>query len=367
MNKFRYKRIFAYTSLQFCGNIEEYFAKNSEEFIAFLVMPRVKNKFNLVRVYKSGKLISETKVKSFSNIFLYYSKWYFDYLKILFNYGKSKVPLIVIAGHPISFFGMTLQKVIFNVLYVQFVGDYFPGNSFFIRIYEGIKKMYHNKVSYAYYLSDGINKVMNGKIVKSENRKTIMWGVKPTKSTNKSIKNLTLLFVGLIKESQGLEFLFNYLKENKSFKLNIIGICDDKLYAKYKKQVRDYNLAKQVYFPNTFYSDEDLKSLATNCHVGIALYNTDKSNPTYYTDPGKVKSYAEMGLPVIMTNVSGIAQYVKKFNSGILINRSSAELESALNEMKLNYSKYRDGLKLFNQYFNYMSYYKKSFKFLESI
>src|SRR5258708_987465 len=43
-NLIRYKNIFMYSSLQFCGNIEEYFSKHTEKLVVFITMPRLKNK-----------------------------------------------------------------------------------------------------------------------------------------------------------------------------------------------------------------------------------------------------------------------------------------------------------------------------------
>lgn len=58
-NKFLYKNIFMYASLQFCGNIEEYFSKHTEKLLVFIAMPRLKNKFNLLRIYEKENLIPE--------------------------------------------------------------------------------------------------------------------------------------------------------------------------------------------------------------------------------------------------------------------------------------------------------------------
>ena len=51
------------SSLQFCGNIEEYFSQHCEKLVAFIVMPRLKNKGNLLRVYKHRELALEQKAR----------------------------------------------------------------------------------------------------------------------------------------------------------------------------------------------------------------------------------------------------------------------------------------------------------------
>lgn len=366
MKKFRYSNLFIYSSLQFCGNIEEYFAKNTKYLVAFVVLPRLKSKVNLLRVYREKKLIREEKVKSSENIFLYYFFWYLTYLRIIFFYFDRKEKLIVLSMHPISFFGMTIQKLVRNTEFIFWIGDYFPPSTLGIMIYEGLKKHYHDKLQVTYYLSDGINKVFNQKIINKDDKRTIMWGVKPKSATRSKTSNtFKILFVGLIKESQGIEFILNFLRQNRNYHVSIIGICNNTLYNKYQRTIKFLKISNQVFFPNKFYSDHDLSILARKCSVGIALYNIDKSNPTYYTDPGKVKAYAEMGLPVIMTRVSGVAKYIQRFNAGILIKRDFSELEKALHDIKKNYSKYKIGLEKFNKYFYFEDYYKNAFRALE--
>ena len=369
MKKTRYKNLFIHASLQFCGHIDEYFIKHTKKLVVYIVQPRLRNKQNLLRFYKNGKLIEEKKVYSSSNIFLYYFSWYIFYIYGLISFFNKNEKIFVVGGHPLTFFFMSLQKVVRQINFVYWIGDYFPDESFFIKLFEKLKKHYHDKLNYSLYLSNGINKVFNGKLVDTNNRKTVMWGVKPLKSNRKKMdfkkKSFTILFVGLIKESQGIEFLLKYLSNKKNYTLNIVGICDNKLYIKYQNLIKKYQLNNRVNFPNSFISNNDLKKLAEKSDVGIALYNIDASNPTYYTDPGKVKAYAEMNLPIIMTRVSGIAEYVNKFNAGILVSRSEKDLEESFSEIEKNYKDYLDGLSKFNNYFNYEKYYKNKFKFLE--
>lgn len=365
---FRYKNIFMYASLQFCGHIEEYFAAHTEKLVVYIVMPRLKNHGNLVRVYNAGKLIIEKKVWSSENIFLYYLSWYFYYLKFIFSYFSREERFIVLSSHPISFIGMTLQRLFRKITYVYWVGDYFPPTNTLLYWYEKLKKYYHAKVTFRYYLSESINQQINGRVIEDATHKTLMWGVKPVliqRIVPKS--NLTLLFVGLMKQGQGLEKLFAFLRTNKEFSLNIIGICSDELFSEYQSIIVTYRITKQVFFPNKFYSDKELLTLARSCHIGIALYDISPLSSAYYTDPGKIKSYAEMNLPVIMSNTSSIAPYIKKFHAGELISEKPEDLVRAIRKITKEYSTYLEGLKEFNTYFYFETYYRESFRGLESI
>lgn len=364
---FRYKNIFLQSSHQFSGNIEEYFVNHTGKLVTFIVMPRVENKDNVVRLYSYGKLIEEEPFILSENIFLYYLGWYIQYLKVINRYYPKKESFFTIVFHPIFFFGMSIQKLWKNIKFVYWVGDYFPGNNIIIVLFEKLKKFYHKRVPYACYASDIINKIMNGRILENNIRKTVMLGVKPKVIIRTFDRNnFNILFVGLIKESQGLELVYDFLKENKEYKLNIIGVCEKNLYAKYMSIIKRYNIGDQVYFPNKFFSDAQLSEISEKCQIGIALYYADKSNVTYYTDPGKVKTYTELGLPVIMSNIPSIAPYILKFKAGEVVERNESALNSALKKIRDNYPIYVDGVKRFNKYFYFEDYYKERFKFLEN-
>ena len=364
----RYKNIFLYSSLQFAGNIEEYFAKHAKKLVAFIVMPRLKNKGNLLRVYERGKLIEEKKIWSSENIFLYYGFWYFFYMCFIFKYFSRNEKLIVYSGHPISFFGMSIQKLFRNIIFVYFVGDYFPPVSLSLWLFEKLKKYYHDRIRYTCYLSDRINRKLNGIILNTPFRKTVMWGVNARpirRETNRH--NFSFLFVGQITDSQGLDFFYEFLKSHKEYSIKIIGICDEALYKKHQKLIKDYDIISQVYFPNKFFSKKELDEISKSCHVGVALYKVSKRSATYYTDPGKVKAYAEMGLPIIMSDTSAIVPYISKFKAGEIVKLDEISLEKAIIAISSNYPLYKKGIEDFSRFFYYEKYYKESFAFLENI
>lgn len=368
MAKIYYKNIFIYSSLQFTGNFEEYFAMHTEKLVAFVLMPRQQHDASLIRLYIKGELKEERRITLSKNIFIYYFLWYFYQILTLLRYFSRKEKVILITFHPISFFGMSIQKLLINIEFVYWIADYFPPVNLSLILFEKLKRYYNGKIKYVCYLSDLINEKVNGKVTNSKDKKTIMWGILP-KSLQRDLVStkFTALFVGVIRESQGLEFIFEFLKSNRDCSVKIVGVCEKKLYKKYNNIIKANKIKNQVYFPNKFFSDKDLEKLSKTCQVGIAIYNIDENSATYYTDPGKVKTYASLGLPIIMSDVSAIAPYVEKFKCGILIKENGKDLEDALREIRNNYNKYLRGVKEFDKYFFYETYYKNSFKFLEKI
>lgn len=368
---FRYQTIFTYGSLQSVGHTMEYFVRHTRKLVVFIVMPRVNNTPNILRVYREGRLVEEHDVVSSQNIFLYYLLWFWHHNYFLLKYIHRQESAIVFVGHPLALVGMSIMKRIRAVTYAYWVGDYFPPVRWSLTAYERVKKYYHDHVSITYYLSDAINTIMNGKVVKENNKRTVMWGVKSSHhdlSAKRQVaiikKQFQLLFVGVIRLSQGLEDIFTYLAGHRDVRLRVVGVCDDSLYAVYMRMIDALGIRGCVDFPNSFLNDDDLTALASEYHIGVAVYDKSWRSSTYYTDPGKVKTYVDLGLPVIMTNTSAIAPWIKKYQAGVVIDEIR-ELPDAVEEIKNHYTKYQKGLRLFAKYFDYETYYRRAFIALE--
>lgn len=356
-----------YGSLQSVGHIMDYFIKHTKKLVVYIIMPRVNGSANDLRVYERGIVKHEHSVGSSTNIFLYYFIWWYYQNLFLLQYFSRSEQVLVFGGHPVAFIGMSMMKLLRRLKYAYWIGDYYPPVHWSLILFEKLKKYYHDRIPFTYYLSDRINNIYNSKVITLPNKKTVMWGVKPHTGSKKQITSpFKLLFVGVIRPSQGIEDLLLFIKNTPKVQLSIVGVCEKILYEKYVTLIEKYHVADRVWFPNTFVSDEELKKLSNRHHIGIALYEKGEHTATHYTDPGKVKTYIELGLPVIMTNTSAIAVYIKQYMAGELVN-GTKELPAALERMKRQYGVYQKGVHALAQYFEYEKYYSQSFQVLETI
>ena len=69
-----------------------------------------------------------------------------------------------------------------------------------------------------------------------------------------------------------------------------------------------------------------------------------------------MKSYIEMGLPVVMTRISEIVPYVERYKAGEVID-SVSDLSNAVARIAANPSVYTQGVLQFSDYFEFNSYY----------
>lgn len=366
MTTFLYSRIFAYGSSQFCGHIEEYLASHTADLLVFVVEPRIGRHANTVRRYSRGALVETRPVRSSQNLFLYYLLWYANQIRFLLEFCPRNRTTLVWGGHPVVFFAMGFFRRIRPLRYAYWVGDYYPSPRLVVRLFERLKRWYHDRVDYTFYLTDAINRALNGgKIAAAPNHRTVMWGVKPVAAAPAPpIDPFTLLFVGLIRPGQGLEVLFDFLSRHRSFRLRIIGVCQPAYFTQLQSLRTKLGLEEQVFFPNRFYSEAELLEVAATCHVGLALYDRSGENFTHYADPGKVKAYAEMRLPVLMTRISDIVPYVERFRSGEVIDGPD-EIGAALEQIRARYAVYQEGIARFIAHFEFDRYYREAFSALE--
>ena len=128
--------------------------------------------------------------------------------------------------------------------------------------------------------------------------------------------------------------------------------------------VKKYKLSKRVAF-HGFVTNDQLLQIVKRWEVAVAPYIPSKDNPTMYTEPGKIKLYIELGLPVIMTKVSYIYKDLIKYNAGTAIDFTYASFAKALHEIQKKYKHYKLGVEEFKKDNQFESYYQTKFKFLE--
>lgn len=363
-----YENILTLATLQFDGHFLEYFVENAQKVVAYYILPRAGKEKNFVEVYINGTLQESRIVFSPRNIFIAYIAYCILYIQLLLKYFSKDDRVYLINFIPVFFFLNNFAKLCRNIEFVYWIGDYWPMNDVRIRLFRWFMHYGHDRTKYTIYLSDRINEKMNkGKILDTKNRKTVAWGIK---SDNDFIKKkigkfIRIAFIGVFVETQGIELLLKVVACDKNIYLKLIGTGSPLLVRKYKLLIQELNIEKQVYFPNKFLYKEDLIKEVINCNVGIALYDVDPNSVTFYADPAKIKQYAELGLPIIMTDAADIANYIKKFHAGEIVDRNVDSVLKAIDRIKTNYSFYVSGLQKFNAYFDYETYFRKRFRFLE--
>ncbi|PIQ73501.1 hypothetical protein COV58_02155 [Candidatus Roizmanbacteria bacterium CG11_big_fil_rev_8_21_14_0_20_36_8] len=133
-------------------------------------------------------------------------------------------------------------------------------------------------------------------------------------------------FVGHIKDGLGLEMMMrsfrNVYQKNPNVHLVVIG--SGPLLKKLKRMGKD--------LPITFtgFMGDITKVYKTLSDCAFALAPYEHNTITKYTDPGKVKVYFSIGLPIIISRVPLISKEVNQKKCGIVIDDNELELTNAM-------------------------------------
>lgn len=184
------------------------------------------------------------------------------------------------------------------------------------------------------------------------------------KISNKKKNNGKLFFgfIGVLKKSQGLEIIFNNAaalkKEFGDIQYEIVGSGPDEDYLKER--------AAKSGIVTTFYGylEEDfLNEVLGRCAIGVAAYKPEASNVSQYGDPGKIKLYLSLGIPVITTNILEFAKEIDKSKAGLIVNyNNKKELVAAVKKIMAKHSEYSRNAYLLSQKYYYKKIYPQMFK-----
>lgn len=350
--KYRYESIFAHVSFQFCGHIDEYLIENTKYLTLIRFQTRFGNGGHKLERYENGVLKETRSLRSSHNIFLYYflCSWHHN-IELRRHIQRVKKTTIAMFTHPIGCFGFRLQKILGNVKYAFWPWDWFPPVRVPLKIYAAVVKHYIKRVDFPFALTEGISKEIG------ENVPVVMLGMKRLQCAETDrTRSKRILVVGQLRRGQGIENVLEFIAANPQYSLILLGAATNGFESEIYSIINRTGIAGRVDFPNRFVSQEELSEAASKCFCGLALYDTSGDNFTHYADPGKVKSYLEMGLPVVMTRISGTVPYVEKYRAGEVIDSLSG-LSSAVVRIDENPNAYYDGVKRFSENFRYDKYY----------
>ena len=275
----------------------------------------------------------------------------------------KKYDVFIGANNLNAFTGLILKKfgIVNRVIFysMDFSLDRFK-NRLLNKIYHGIEKYAIENSDDLWNVSPGIayarQKYMqiNPKKYPQKIIPTGVWNgiVKPLPFGK--LKNHQLFFIGHLLEKQGvqivLEAIPRIVKMMPNFKFIIVGS------GEYKKNLEELtsrlNIGKYVKFTGIIQDHRKVHEIMRESACGIAPYkpeNDKTKNFTYYGDPGKIKDYLNMGLPVILTDVPHNAKDLEKYGCAVIISYSKESVAKAIIKILKNKS-------------NLKQYRKKAFK-----
>lgn len=149
-------------------------------------------------------------------------------------------------------------------------------------------------------------------------------GTNPIKTVPQRSKPI-IGFLGMLKSSQGLDFIFDNIPiiHNKFplIRFEIIGSGPDE--SRFVERVKKWK--KIVTFYGHIESENRVDEIMKRWSMGLATYVPVSSNESYWSDPAKIKAYLSQAVPVITTDVPSFYKEIIKYHAGVVIPYGNTE------------------------------------------
>ena len=173
-----------------------------------------------------------------------------------------------------------------------------------------------------------------------------------------------LIFVGHLLPYMGVDLVIKTLprlvKDFKGVKLEIIGDGEER--QNLINLAKKHGVGDKVKFYGWIRERKQLEKIISDGAVGLATFNTKiLDEKVKNADPGKIKDYMQVGMPVITTNAVSTADRIVKAEAGVLIDYDSNQLRRAVAELLKNdevLKKYRQNALAYVKSFDYPVIFK---------
>lgn len=294
-------------------------------------------------IYKHGKFTK--KGKSFHwrlpDVFLYVKDIFYTLIWSTKFGGKYDLfigvdPLNALAGIILRFFGRTNKVVYYTI-------DYFTPrfeNKILNAIYHRVDKFcvrfcdeIWNFSSMMAKARETYNNMPRSLYNKQYTVPNGVWFYQAKRKSFDKINKKKIIFTGHLNPMNGVDLILKampkIMKKIPDIKLEIIGGGPE--YENLRRLARDLKLEKHILFHGWIGDRQKLEQLLSDAAVGLAPFNTNiAGNKVRNADPAKLKDYALLGIPFIVTNAIANPKEVVNMKYGIVIEYEKDQLARAV-------------------------------------
>lgn len=309
-------------------------------------------KSSYYRIFKSGLLIRQKHAPffHFPEYFLYLKDSIYTLYWVVSQ--KKKFDVFIGLGNINALGGLLLKRIGCVRKVVYYVIDYVP-RRFSNRI---INWIYHYFDQLAARYADATwnisPRIISGREARWNKRfpnqfvfpHGLYFDKKKILPVTKIHKN-ELVYMGYLNKEQGIQLILDILpkliKRIPDIRLNIIGTGNYEQTLKSK--VFKMNMDKYVIFTGLIPDINKMEERLAKGAIAFAMYKPSHSF-SYFADPGKIKHYLSVGLPIIMTDLPYVAKEIEKNKCGLVIHYDKRELYQSIVQLLTNskiYNSYR--------------------------
>lgn len=222
---------------------------------------------------------------------------------------------------------LSLRKYFPKTKIIYYAYDYYFYNNIFSSRY------LINQIEKSAYMKSDIVWAVNQQIIEEHKKRnynrdkvfTIPLGIKSKYIIDYKPNSKQILFMGNFKEGHNLRLLVNtFAKLPADYHLHLIG--QGNMYAEIENLIQDLGVANITLYG--FKTEQEIIDIIVQNKIsyGIAIY--ENTQEILCADPGKIKDYLALGLPIITTNNHSMSQDIQKFNLGVVLENINNNLEN---------------------------------------
>lgn len=329
--------------------LENYSADMLYIYHQMLDMKEGYNKSSGYEFFRNNKLVSSGEAPNFK---LYWSALYAkDVLYTIFwcLKFKKKFDVYFAAGNLNPIAGIILRNLGFVKKVVYITQDYYTKrfeNKLLDWFFFKLDNFCVRFSDETWNVSGNIEKAREKN--KSMNRKTFerqytvpggVWFYKTKRLPLKKINRKKMVYRGMLLKFMGIDLVIKamplILKKFPDLKFEIIGTGEEENYL--KNLAKSLGVSKNVLFHGFVKDRANVEKILSDAGVGVATFNPSMPvDRVKNSDPGKIKDYMLLGMPVITTDTNYFSEEIIKNRCGLVIDYDTKELASAVVKLLSN-------------------------------
>lgn len=294
-----------------------------------------------VSIYEKGKLVKKSyapKIKGPEVLF--YIKDVLSALLFVFKL-RERFDLYIGVDNLNAFVGLILKRIKRTKRVIFYTIDYVPErftNKFLNKIYHLVDKICCYQVDCLWNISGVMTEARNRNGVLKEKSAPQM--VVPQGNNYDRVRRLpfeeinrfNLVFMGHLRDGKGIEFVIDAFPKiyHKVSQAKLVIIGTGPLESQLKKRAERLGINDKIDFKGFIEEHSELDKLMARCAVALAPYEPVPKSLVYYADPGKIKAYLAVGLPVVVTKVPPVAYEIAQAKAGLAIEYDQEEFVQAV-------------------------------------
>ncbi len=218
--------------------------------------------------------------------------------------------------------------------------DYYPGRSFMNTLFRVLDRICYRDSDSVWSLSERISNIRVPGLLTSPMTKPVMivpltydGSLLRLRPVNE-IDRLSIVFVGTLEKLQGLQLLVRamplILRKFPKAHVKIIG--DGPYGNELKNLVASSGLSENFTFFGFLKRDAEVTDIVSRSAVGVAPFVPTPDNNAMTADPGKLKLYMFLGLPVVVTKIPS-GMLIDSRRAGIAIDYDAGALAEAITRL----------------------------------